>query len=548
MGDPANGSLDFDTTDFSVEAWVKTTVNADETVVSKQPTSTGPYWHVTISDDPGQVGQVRATIDAGSVRQVYGPTRVDDGQWHQIVVVFARASGITIYVDGNSSRFTSGTTTGSVSNTGPFMIGTRVDYAYFSGDIDEVSVFRAALTAQQVQAHFEKGTGGDRTPPTVSLTLPEANALVVDTTPTFSGMSSRAPGDSTAVQVKVYEGQTTDGPLAATARATSDWGGAWAVDVSTLLLPGTYTARAEQNDGAGNVGFSSPVTFTVEAPPPPGPTDPVILAAGDIVDCWGTGDEATAALLDQFPNAIVATLGDHVYEDGSPQEFADCYEPSWGRAKTRTRPAVGDHEYRTPNARGYFDYFRNQLTPFGPTATDSTKGWYSYDLGGWHVLALNGTCEFVVGGCGVGSPEEQFIRNDLAAHPSACTLVQLHEPRFSSGPVHGGEEEMTAFWNAFHEFGVDVVLSGNDHDYERFSPQTPIGDLDLDRGVTQFVVGTGGRVHYSFAGAPAQPNSEVRNDDTFGVLKLTLRNGSYDWVFVPEAGKTFTDLGSRACH
>jgi hypothetical protein len=549
MGDPANGSLDFGTSDFSVEAWVKTTMNGDETVVSKQPTSTGPYWHVTISDDPGQVGQVRATISVGTVvRVVYGPTRVDDGQWHQIVVVFGRATGITIYVDGNSSRFTSGATTATVSNTGPFQIGTRVDYAYFNGDIDELSVFGRALSAQQVQAHFEKGTGGDRTPPTVSLTLPEPDAVVQDTTPTFSGMSSRGPGDSTAVHVKIYGGETTDGTPVATAQATQDWGGAWAVDVSTLLSPGTYTARAEQNDGAGNTGFSSPVTFTVEAPPPPAPTDPVVLAAGDIVDCWGTGDEATAALLDQFPNAIVATVGDHVYEDGSPQEFAQCYQPSWGRAKTRTRPAVGDHEYRTPNAAGYFNYFHDQLAPFGPAATDPTKGWYSYDLGSWHVLALNATSCELYGGCGVGSAEEQFIRSDLAAHPAACTLVQVHDPRFSSGPVHGGEEEMTAFWDAFHDFGVDVVMSGDDHDYERFSPQTPIGDLDLDRGVTQFVIGTGGRVHYSFAGAPAQPNSEVRNDDTFGVLKLTLRNGSYDWVFVPEAGKTFTDLGSRTCH
>ena len=431
MGDPANGSLDFGTSDFSVEAWVKTTANGDETVVSKQPTSTGPYWHVTISDDPGQVGQVRATISAGTVvRVVYGPTRVDDGQWHQIVVVFARATGITIYVDGNSSRFTSGATTATVSNTGPFQIGTRVDYAYFNGDIDELSVFGRALSAQQVQAHFEKGTGGDRTPPTVSLTLPEPDAFVEDTTPTFSGMSSRGPGDSTAVQVKIYEGETTDGSPVATARATQDWGGAWAVDVSTLLLPGTYTARAEQNDGAGNIGFSSPVTFTVEAPPPPGPTDPVVLAAGDIVDCWGTGDEATAALLDQFPNAIVATVGDHVYEEGSPQEFAQCYQPSWGRAKARTRPAVGDHEYRTPNAAGYFNYFHDQLAPFGPAATDPTKGWYSYDLGSWHVLALE---RYVVRA--VWGLRRRFRRG--AVHPQ--------RPRRASGCVHARGRPRSAF-------------------------------------------------------------------------------------------------------
>jgi hypothetical protein len=360
-------------------------------------------------------------------------------------------------------------------------------------------------------------------------------------------MSGTAVGDSSAVQAKIYSGAIAEGPLVAIASATSDYDGAWAVDVSLLLAPGTYTARAEQRDGAGNVGFSAPVTFSVLAPPPPGPADPTVLAAGDIVNCYGTGDEATAALLDQFPNAIVNTLGDHVYEEGSAQQFSQCYQPSWGRAKTRTRPAIGDHEYLTPRASGYFDYFRDQLTPFGPSATDPTKGYYSYDLGSWHVVVLNGTCQ-EIGGCGVGSPEEQFLRNDLAAHPAACTLVTLHKPRFSSGPVHGNAEEVDALWRAFYDGGVDVVLSGDDHDYERFSPQTPSGYLDLANGVSQFVVGTGGRLLYSFEDSIPQPNSEVRNDNAFGVIKLRLRVGSYDWEFLPEAGKTFTDLGSRPCH
>jgi Concanavalin A-like lectin/glucanases superfamily/Bacterial Ig-like domain/Calcineurin-like phosphoesterase len=545
MGDPANGSLDFGTGDFTVEAWVKTTVNGEETIVSKQP-STAPYWQVTVTDDASHVGQVRATIDAGTWRQAYSLPRVDDGDWHQVVVVFVRASGITIYVDGTSSRFTSGAATGDVSNSGPFLIGKATGYAYFRGDIDEVSVYRGALSAQQVEAHFDKGTGGDRTAPIVALTIPQSDAFVADTTPTFSGTSGLETGDSSGVQVKVFAGTGTSGPLVATARATSDPAGAWAVDVSSQLPAGTYTARAEQNDSAGNVGFSLPTTFTVLTPPPPGPSDPLVLAAGDLVNCYGSGDEATAALLDQFPNAIVNTLGDHVYEEGTAQQFADCYEPSWGRAKSRTRPAVGDHEYFTPGASGYFNYFRAQLTPFGPSATDPTKGYYSYDLGQWHVVVLNGTCA-AIGGCGAGSGEEQFVRNDLSAHPTACTMVTLHKPRWSSGPVHGGDEEMDALWRAFYDGGVDVVLSGDDHDFERFSPQTPTGYLDLARGVTQFVVGTGGRLLYSFEGSIPQPNSEVRNDDAFGVLKLRLRDGSYDWEFLPEAGKTFTDLGSRPC-
>jgi hypothetical protein len=546
MGDPANGALDFGTGNFSVEAWVKTTVNGEETIVSKQP-STGRYWQITVTDDTSHVGQVRATIDDGAWHAAYGPSRVDDGNWHQVVVVFARASGITIYVDGTSSRFTAGAAPGDISNSAPFLIGKATGYAYFRGDIDEVSVFRSALSPQQVQAHFDNGTGGDRTRPTVSLTIPANNAVVVDTTPTFSGTSSTDAGDSTTVQVRVFAGTTISGPLVATARATADENGAWAVDVSSLLPPGTYTARAEQSDSAGNIGFSEPATFTVVEPPPPGPEDPIVLAAGDIVNCYGSGDEATAALLDQFPNAIVATLGDHVYEEGTAQQFAQCYEPSWGRAKARTRPAVGDHEYLTPRASGYFNYFNAQLAPFGQSATDPTKGWYSYDLGSWHVVVLNGTCA-EIGGCGAGSPEEQFVRNDLAAHPAACTLVTVHKPRWSSGPVHGGEEQMDAIWRAFYDAGVDLVLGGDDHDFERFAPQTPIGTLDLTRGITQFVVGTGGRLLYLFENAIPQANSEVRNDDAFGVLKVTLRDGSYDWQFLPEAGKTFTDFGSRPCH
>jgi hypothetical protein len=546
MGDPANGALDFGTGNFSVEAWVKTTVNGEETIVSKQP-STGRYWQITVTDDTSHVGQVRATIDDGAWHAAYGPSRVDDGNWHQVVVVFARASGITIYVDGTSSRFTAGAAPGDISNSAPFLIGKATGYAYFRGDIDEVSVFRSALSPQQVQAHFDNGTGGDRTRPTVSLTIPANNAVVGDTTPTFSGTSSTDVGDSTGIQVRVFAGMTISGQLVATARATADENGAWAVDVSSLLASGTYTARAEQSDSAGNIGFSEPATFTVVEPPPPGPEDPVVLAAGDIVNCYGSGDEATAALLDQFPNAIVATLGDHVYEEGTAQQFAQCYEPSWGRAKARTRPAVGDHEYLTPRASGYFNYFNAQLAPFGQSATDPTKGWYSYDLGSWHVVVLNGTCA-EIGGCGAGSPEEQFVRNDLAAHPAACTLVTVHKPRWSSGPVHGGEEQMDAIWRAFYDAGVDLVLGGDDHDFERFAPQTPIGTLDLTRGITQFVVGTGGRLLYLFENAIPQANSEVRNDDAFGVLKVTLRDGSYDWQFLPEAGKTFTDFGSRPCH
>ena len=237
---------------------------------------------------------------------------------------------------------------------------------------------------------------------------------------------------------------------------------------------------------------------------------PVLLAAGDIASCASSGDEATAALLDSLGGTIAA-LGDIVYDSGTSQEFATCYHPSWGRHKSRTRPAVGNHEYVTPGGAGYFGYF-------GDAAGDPSKGYYSYELGSWHVVVLNSNCAQV--GCGVGSPQEQWLRADLAAHPTACTLAYWHHPRFSSSNVHGNHPELEPLWWALYEHGADIVLSGHDHNYERFAPQDSNGALDWDRGIRQFVVGTGGRSHYGFA--TTQPNSEVRNGDTFGVLRLRL--------------------------
>jgi len=265
--------------------------------------------------------------------------------------------------------------------------------------------------------------------------------------------------------------------------------------------------------------------------------DPVLVGAGDIASCVTAGAEATAKLLDGI-SGTVFTLGDNAYETGTSLEFAACYDPTWGRHKARTRPAPGNHEYLTDGARDYFDYF-------GAAAGDPAKGYYSYDLGAWHIIVLNSNCS-EVGGCGVGSLQERWLRADLAAHPTTCTLAYWHHPRFSSGR-NGSDATYQAFWQALYDYNADVVLSGHDHDYERFMPQNPRGVPDPVRGLREFVVGTGGRSHFTFRGA-AVPNSEARNDNTFGVLKLTLHPAGYDWAFVPEAGKTFTDSGTGSCH
>jgi len=271
-------------------------------------------------------------------------------------------------------------------------------------------------------------------------------------------------------------------------------------------------------------------SISSETPSPEG--DPVLIGAGDIAHCSSQGDEATANLLDSIPGTVFTT-GDNVYPDGTMDQFVNCYEPSWGRHKARTYPSPGNHDYHTENAAGYFEYF-------GAAAGEPGKGYYSYDLGTWHIIVLNSNIPV-----DAGSPQELWLRADLAAHPVACTLAYWHHPRFSSGTKHGSRHAMQPLWQALYDFGADVVLAGHEHNYERFAPQDPQGLEDPTRGIRQFVIGSGGRSHYSF-GSPIA-NSEVRNGDTNGVLKLTLHSTSYSWEFIPEAGQAFTDSGNAPC-
>lgn len=263
----------------------------------------------------------------------------------------------------------------------------------------------------------------------------------------------------------------------------------------------------------------------------------VLVGAGDIADCQDlSGAEATAKLLDQISGTVFAA-GDLAYPDGSKENF-QCYDKTWGRAKSRTRPAPGNHEFRSSGASPYFDYF-------GAAAGDPKNGYYSYELGSWHIIVLNSECKDV-GGCDAGSRQEKWLRADLAAHPTPCTLAYWHKPLFSSGGAHGNDPEIRPLWQALYEANADVVVNGHDHDYERFAPQTPDSTANLARGIREFVVGTGGKNHRPF-GRP-DPNSELRDATAFGVLKLTLREKAYDWQFIPEAGQTFTDSGTGNCH
>ncbi len=264
------------------------------------------------------------------------------------------------------------------------------------------------------------------------------------------------------------------------------------------------------------------------------PEDPVLVGAGDIASCDSDGDEKTADLLDRIPGHVF-TLGDNAYPDGTPEQFDRCYEPTWGRHKARTRPAAGNHDYRTRGAAGYFDYF-------GAAAGDRDKGYYSYDIERWHIVVINSNCR-EAGGCRTGSPQETWLRADLAGHPVPCTVAMWHHPRFSSA-LHGNDASMRDIWRTLQEGGVDLVLAGHDHDYERFEPQDADGNAD-PKGPRSIVVGTGGRSFYQFGSI--LPNSVVRNTETPGLLKLTLHPDSYHWQFIPVAGATFTDSATAKC-
>ena len=265
-------------------------------------------------------------------------------------------------------------------------------------------------------------------------------------------------------------------------------------------------------------------------------TPDVLAGAGDIAQCDRTGDEETANLLDVIPGTVLA-LGDNAYSDGSDADY-QCYDASWGRHKARTRPVPGNHDYQTPNATGYYNYF-------GALAGDPTKGYYSYDVGAWHLIALNNYVPM-----DAGSAQEQWLLADLAAHPSLCTLAYWHHPQISSwtdsatgGIVNPAVKQLvTDLYNA----GADVVLNGHRHWYERFAPQNPDGVLDSARGIREIIVGTGGP-GFQFPTNVA-PNSEVRIASVWGVIKMYLYSNSYAWKFIPVAGQTATDSGSYACH
>jgi calcineurin-like phosphoesterase family protein len=338
--------------------------------------------------------------------------------------------------------------------------------------------------------------------------------------------------------------------------------GAWSeIDVTTLV-PRSGLATIALGASRGSIRLAS---REVRARSPrllvdSGAPDPVVAAAGNIA-CdplspsfnagLGTASEcrqsSTSDLLVGKGLAGVLTLGDNQYACGGYDAYLRAFDPTWGRVKSLIHPVLGNHDYRPgplagtdcdPNGAptGYFRYF-------GAAAGNPSTGYYSFDIGAWHLIALNTNCAQV--GCQAGSAQEVWLRSDLAAHRNLCTLAYMHHPRFSSSYEQAGNLEIDPFWRALHSAGADVVLAGHDHVYERFAAQDPNGRADA-KGLREFVVGTGGFSHHPFFAV--QRNSQVRNNATFGVLLLTLRQAGYAWRFAPEAGASFADTGSGSCH
>jgi acid phosphatase type 7 len=277
-----------------------------------------------------------------------------------------------------------------------------------------------------------------------------------------------------------------------------------------------------------------PANITLAATPADGGV--YLVGAGDIAECGLPGDGLTADLLARYPEATLFTAGDNTYETGTPLQYQNCFNPTWGRYKERIHPAPGNHDWATVGALGYFGYF-------GAAAGQAGQGWYSFDLNGWHIVVLDSECGRVKG-CQAGSPQEIWLKADLAAHPTLCSLAIWHHPRFSTG-AHGNNLFTEDFWKDLYAAGAEIVINGHDHDYERFDLQDPNGNPDTEHGIRQFVVGTGGALEVNLPGKPVATSQKFITGE-YGVIALTLYSDHYAWEFVP-AGGSQSDSGSGKC-
>jgi hypothetical protein len=526
---------------FTIEAWVKRGSiggSNNQVIAAKQSGS----W-VLLFNSSNQLVLRKAAVADVAASTV---TVADTTQWHYVAATKDGAT-VKLFVDG--AEVTGAVTNQTmVDNTQALAIGQSSGTAFFNGTIDEVALYNVALTAAQITNHYGGGVSGPASsaPPTITGTTQDGQTLSADHgTWTGTAPLTYAYQWSRCTQVGT--------PCVDIANATGSTYTIGHTDVGATLRVAVTASNAH-----GSTTAVSAVSAIVSAPPAAA-GDPVIAAAGDIA-CdpndsrfnsglgmqYSCQQMATSDLLLNAPYSAVLALGDNQYTCGGYNAFLQSYGPSWGRVLGITHPVPGNHEYVTSGgtdcdfsgqAAGYFQYF-------GSAAGEPGKGYYSYDLGSWHLLALNSNC-LEIGGCLAGSPEETWLKADLAAHASQCTLAYWHHPRFTSSAV-GETTDVAGFWDDLYSAGADLILNGHTHGYERFAPQDPQRQYDPAAGLRELVVGTGGEDFQALGSA--KPLTELRQPDTFGVLQLTLHPSSYDWRFIPVAGSTFSDSGSGFCH
>jgi hypothetical protein len=363
--------------------------------------------------------------------------------------------------------------------------------------------------------HVEYDLSGNASP-SLTVTAPAQNAGFDEGAPVAFAASASDPEDGDLSADITWE-SSLDGALGTGASFSRD-------DLSVGAH--TLTARVVDGDGAEAQRTRQINVFS--------PTNQV-LAAGNVGYCPEANDEATGALLGTLPGRILA-LGDLAYPQGTAADFANCFHPAWGMHKARIHPISGNHEWHEDGAQPYFDYF-------GAAAGTPGEGWYSFDVGNWHLVGVQGDCNEFPGGCAPSSPQGLWLQADLAANSKPCTLVFTHFPRFSS--IFGVDDTQLPFWQIFYQHGVDVVLTAHAHNYERYARQNPAGGAEPARGIRQFVVGTGGRGLSD--PSVTLPNREVQQSSTFGVLRLAFDETSYSWQFHGAGPGTFTDSGSEEC-
>jgi hypothetical protein len=482
---PAGGAEQTIGTGFAFRSEQSTvTALADWSLTAITGTHTVCNFAIAGSQPPAPVATVTLTP---------GSATINEGQTRQLTATLKDANGNTLV--GRSITW---------SSSNPSAAGVNG-----TGLVTGVTAGSATITATS------EGQSG-----TSAITVVHMPVASVTVTPASTSISAGSSVQLTATPKDAngnpLVGRTVTWQSSNTAAATVNGSGL----VSGVAAgSATITATSEGQSG------TSAITVT------PPSASVVLVGAGDIADC--TTGEPTAKLLDNIAGTVF-TAGDNAYTNGTASEFASCYDPSWGRHKARTRPSPGNHDYGTSGATGYYNYF-------GALAGPAGLGYYSYDLGAWHIVSLNSNVSM-----SAGSTQEVWLRADLAASTKTCTIAYWHHPRFSSGSSHGSSTQSADVFQALYNAGAEIVIVGHDHEYERFAPQTPNAVADPARGLREFVVGTGGAGLYSF-GTPL-PNSEVRDNTSHGVLKLTLSNGSYTWQYIPVAGNSFTDSGSGTCH